>query len=98
MSGILEALDAMYEIKDEIRGSEESRMSLDRVSSQLGHQGYRHSKKLEKKTSKEPYKPDSKQFVGPMRTAKDYKRRQGIANFSSKLECTETIDTLDGIL
>ena len=126
MSGILEALDAMYEVKGEAEAS--SRWNRIKDSKHYSDKG---NKRSEAKDGhyKSTYMSGNKFYKSDMRNADDYRDRvrsvekrnaydraaenrrdlhrernipqrqyNSYKDFSSKNECTETIDTLEGIL
>ena len=127
MSGILEALDAMYEVKGDAEADYTYRNRISSKSNaEIGHMpGGKHAGKQKRKNFHSPYSPDTYTadlHREPMRTAKDYERRKikashdnitygyrdeedkkkdfnrAVRRYNAHTECTETIDTLDGIL
>ena len=121
MSGILEALDMMYEVKGEGKLAAAYRRDVDK--------DFRKNKNIGKGTHDHGYASGmsrSDSGYGPMRNAQDYRDRTKFVDRHNqvqdyvekknaetrqyqinrhkaksegcKTECTETIDTLDGIL
>ena len=119
MSGILEALDMMYEVKGETSTGAAYNRALQTAASD--HR-YSSTVKNQKKQLRDGgYYPTMAtgaretggRYTANMRTAQDYRDRVNTVNKLNKLnndadrqrakhraknECTETIDTLEGIL
>ena len=104
MSGILEALDAMYEVKGEAEADEYTKRKYERLNSLTKQKG-KNNKYI---GGREPMKnrddyfkrreqvDDYKKFGDNIEKRREFHRM--VKSYNAKNECTETIDTLEGIL